>query len=151
MKKIIIALLTIGSFALSNAQDIKWLSLNEALALQKKSPKPIFMDVYTDWCGPCKMLDAKTFHDKGFMEFIAKNYYAVKFNAEGNSEVTYLTKKYSNPEFKEGQKGRNGTHQFTNFLNLEGYPTMVIFDKKGAIAKTVVGYRTPDQLLGEIK
>lgn len=151
MKKIIITLLTIGSITLSNAQQVKWLSLNEALALQKKAPKPIFMDVYTDWCGPCKMLDAKTFHDKGFIEFISKNYYAVKFNAEGNSEVTYLTKKYSNPEFKEGQKGRNGTHQFTNFLNLEGYPTMVIFDKKGAIAKTVVGYRTPDQLLGEIK
>ena len=151
MKKIVIALVTIGCFALSNAQEIKWLSLNEALSLQKKSPKPIFMDVYTDWCGPCKMLDAKTFHDKGFMEFMSKNYYAVKFNAEGNSVVTYLTKKYTNPDFKEGQKGRNGVHQFTNFLNLEGYPTMVIFDKKGSITKTVVGYRTPEQLLGEIK
>ena len=151
MKKIVIALLTIGCFGLSHAQEIKWLSLNEALSLQKKLPKPIFMDVYTDWCGPCKMLDAKTFHDKGFMEFISKNYYAVKFNAEGNSDVTYLTKKYTNPDFKQGQKGRNGVHQFTNFLNLEGYPTMVIFDKKGGIAKTVVGYRTPDQLLGEIK
>lgn len=151
MKKIVLVLVAIFSFSVANAQEIKWLTLNEALTLQKKSPKPIFMDVYTDWCGPCKMLDAKTFKEKSVVDFVSKNYYAVKFNAEGNSEVTYLKKKYTNPTFKEGQKGRNGTHQFTEFLNLQGYPTMIIFDKKGAISKSVVGYRTPEQLLPEIK
>jgi thioredoxin-related protein len=151
MKKFIIALFTIGSFVQSSAQEIKWLSLNEALALQQKAPKPIFMDVYTDWCGPCKMLDAKTFRDKKFVEHISKSFYAVKFNAEGKSDITYKSKKYSNPEFKEGQKGRNGIHQFTNFLNLEGYPTMVIFDKKGGIVKTVVGFRNAEELISEIK
>ncbi|MEO0059604.1 MAG: hypothetical protein RLZZ312_1251 [Bacteroidota bacterium] len=151
MKKIILVLLASFSFSVASAQEIKWLTLNEALTLQKKSPKPIFMDVYTDWCGPCKMLDAKTFREKSVVDFVSKNYYAVKFNAEGNSEVTYLKKKYTNPTYNSGQKGRNGTHQFTEFLNLQGYPTMVIFDKKGAISKSVVGYRTPDQLLPEIK
>ena len=151
MKKLILTLLLIAFYSLSNAQEIKWLTLNEALTLQKKTPKPIFMDVYTDWCGPCKMLDAKTFKDKTFAEYISKNYYAVKFNAEGNGEITYNKKKYSNPEFKEGQKGRNGTHQFTNFLNLEGYPTMIVFDKKGVISKNIVGYRTAEQILPELK
>jgi thioredoxin-related protein len=75
----------------------------------------------------------------------------VKFNAEGNEKITFNKKKYSNPDFVAGQKGRNGTHQFTNFLNLEGYPTMIILDKKGAISKNVVGYRTAEQLLAEIK
>ena len=151
MKKLILTLLLIAFYSLSNAQEIKWLTLNEALTLQKKTPKSIFMDVYTDWCGPCKMLDAKTFKDKTFAEYISKNYYAVKFNAEGNGEITYNKKKYSNPEFKEGQKGRNGTHQFTNFLNLEGYPTMIVFDKKGVISKNIVGYRTAEQILPELK
>ncbi len=151
MKKIIFSIAIFAFGFAVQAQEIKWLTLNEALTLQKKTPKPIFMDVYTDWCGPCKMLDAKTFHDKTFMEYISKNYYAVKFNAEGNSEVSYKGKKYTNPEYKAGQSGRNGTHQFTNFLNLEGYPTMIVFDAKGTISKTVVGYRTPEQLLPEIK
>lgn len=151
MKNILLILLTIGSFSFSSAQEIKWLTLNEALTLQKKNPKPIFMDVYTDWCGPCKMLDAKTFKDKTFTDLIANNYYAVKFNAEGNSDVNYMSKKYVNPRYKSGQKGRNGTHQFTDFLNLEGYPTMVIFDKKGAISKNIVGFRTAQQLMPEIK
>ena len=151
MKKLILFLICTLSITFAQAQEIKWLTLNEALVLQKKSPKPIFMDVYTDWCGPCKMLDAKTFKEKAVSEYISKNYYAVKFNAEGNTLVTYLKIKYTNPTYKAGQKGRNGTHQFADFLNLEGYPTMVIFDKKGAILKNVVGYRTGDQLLPEIK
>lgn len=150
MKKLILSFLLITFSMLSNAQEIKWLTLNEALTLQKKMPKPIFMDVYTDWCGPCKMLDAKTFKDKAFVALISKKYYAVKFNAEGNGDVTYKKKKYTNPEFQQGQKGRNGTHQFTEFLKLEGYPTMVIFNKKGAISKNIVGYRTATEILAEL-
>ena len=151
MKKTLFFLIAFGVILCSKAQEIKWLTLNEALTLQKKDPKPIFMDVYTPWCGPCKMLDNQTFKNKAFEEFIAKNYYTVKFNAEGNPKITYNAKQYSNPEYKEGQKGRNGTHQFADFLNLEGYPTMIIFDRKGAIAKSIVGFRTAEQLLSEIK
>ena len=43
-------------FCLTSAQSsaqIKWMTMNEALAAQVQNPKKIFMDVYTDWCGPC--------------------------------------------------------------------------------------------------
>jgi len=54
---ILIAMLyTIGVFS----QNVNWMSMNEALAAQEKKPKKIFMDAYTDWCGPCKTLDKKT-------------------------------------------------------------------------------------------
>ena len=43
------------------AQEIKWVTIEEAIALQKKEPKKIMMDVYTAWCGPCKMLDKTLF------------------------------------------------------------------------------------------
>ncbi len=151
MKKILIALfLTIGTFA-SHAQEVKWLTLDEALALQKVIPKPIFMDVYTDWCGPCKMLDKNTFHEKAFVDEISANYYAVKFNAEGKSEVNYKGKKYTNPTFVEGKSGRNGTHEFTTFLQVRGYPTMYVIDAKGEIGANIVGYRNAEQLLNELK
>ena len=44
------------SFTTFQAQEIKWMTMNEALAAQKKVPKKIFMDVYTTWCGPCKAI-----------------------------------------------------------------------------------------------
>lgn len=151
MKKLFLALfLVVTSFA-TNAQEIKWMTLDEALAAQKKTPKPIFMDVYTDWCGPCKMLDKQTFHDKLVVDYITANYYAVKFNAEGNSEVNYKGVKYSNPQFVADRQGRNAAHEFGQVLKIQGYPTMVVFDKKSDIAKSIVGFRNTDQLMEELK
>ena len=152
MKKLLLVLfLAVGSLATVQAQEIKWMSLDEALAAQKKKPKPIFMDVYTDWCGPCKMLDKNTFQTKEVSEYISKNYYAVKFNAEGNSEVTYKGKKYTNPQYDAARKGRNGIHDFTMFLKVQGYPSMYILDSKGEVKSPIVGYHTPEQLLPLIK
>jgi thiol:disulfide interchange protein len=98
MKKLLLILfIALGTVA-AQAQEIKWMTLEEALAAQKKAPKPIFMDIYTDWCGPCKMLDKNTFHDKAVVDYISQNFYAVKFNAEGNSEVSYKGKTYKKSE-----------------------------------------------------
>ena len=60
MRKIgYIVLLTLLTAVNSMAQEINWVTFEEALELQKKNPKKIMMDVYTNWCGPCKMLDKK--------------------------------------------------------------------------------------------
>ena len=154
MKKAVLFLLFALSALTVSAQDIKeikWMTFDEATALQKVNPKPIFMDVYTDWCGPCKMLDKNTFHNIEIVNYVNENYYAVKFNAEGNSEVNYKDKKYSNPEFVPGTNGRNSMHQFAYFLEVQGYPSMYILDKKGELKPPLVGYRTSEQLIVELK
>lgn len=152
MKKLLLLLfLTVGTLASAQTQEIKWMTLDQALAAQKKKPKPIFMDVYTDWCGPCKMLDKNTFQTKEISDYINANYYAVKFNAEGNSEVTYKGKKYTNPQFDAARKGRNAVHDFTMFLKVQGYPSMYILDAKGEVKSPIVGYHTTEQLLPLIK
>lgn len=151
MKKLLLVLfVTLGTFAVQ-AQEIKWMSMDEALAAQKKKAKPIFMDVYTDWCGPCKMLDKNTFHDKDVVDYINKNYYAVKFNAEGQSDITYKGKKYSNPNFVADRKGRNAVHEFAYFLKVQAYPSMMVFDAKGDVKAPIVGYHQPQELLEALK
>jgi thioredoxin-related protein len=151
MKKILLILFLILGTLTIQAQEIKWMSIDEALAKQKKNPKPIFMDIYTDWCGPCKMLDANTFHDKAVVDYISANYYAVKFNAEGDSTVNYQGVVYSNPGYDPNRRGRNSAHDFTKFLKVTGYPSMYILDKNGAVKTPLVGYRTPEQLLNDLK
>ena len=64
------------------AQEVNWLTLNEAFEAQKIQPKKILIDVYTVWCGPCKLLDKNTFGHPGVAEFINDHFYPVKFNAE---------------------------------------------------------------------
>jgi len=60
---------------------INWMSLEEAVEAQAKQPKKIMMDVFTQWCGPCKMMMANTFTSEDVIAYINKHYYAVKFDA----------------------------------------------------------------------
>lgn len=128
------------------AQEIKWMTFAEALEAQKAVPKKIMMDVYTTWCGPCKLLDKKTFANRDLARYVNEHFYAVKFNAEGNEEIRFYDTNYKNPNFDERRKGRNATHQFTQFLGVKGYPTMVFFSEDGDPIMPVVGYYTAQQL-----
>ena len=129
-----------------NAQEIKWMSMNEALEAQKEKPKKIFVDAYTIWCGPCKMLDKNTFGNEDVIEYINKHYYAVKFNAEGDETIKYEGKEFKNRSFKPDVKGRNGVHDFALAMGVNAYPTMVFFDEKGKFLSPLKGYLTPQQL-----
>jgi len=129
------------------AQEIKWLTLEQAVALQKKAPKKIMMDVYTTWCGPCKMLDKNTFHNEDVVKYVSQNYYAVKFNGEGNDVVKYKDRTFSNPNYKpELASKRNYAHQLTEYFRVNAYPTIVFLDEKGEFIAPIRGYQTPNQL-----
>ena len=128
------------------AQEINWMSMNEALEAQKKEPRKIFMDAYTVWCGPCKMLDKNTFSNNDVAEYINENYYPVKFNAEGQEEIKYMERTFKNPGFDPNRKGRNSTHEFARALKITGYPSLVFFDEAGKLIGPIPGYRTPQQL-----
>ncbi len=145
MKHLLFVSMTL--FILSvQAQEIKWMTMNEALAAQKKEPKKIFMDVYTDWCGPCKLLDKKTFHNQDVVSYVNEHFYAVKFNAEGTEEVHYNDFTYTNPNHNPNRRGRNSQHFFANALKINGYPSIVFFDENGQLIAPVTGYKTPQQL-----
>lgn len=130
----------------TQAQEIQWMSLAEALEAQKTVPKKIFMDVYTTWCGPCKLLDKKTFANRDVARYISTHFYAVKFNAEGNEPIDFYDRSFANPQYDPSRRGRNSTHEFTQFLGISGYPTMVFFSEDGDPIMPVVGYYNPQQL-----
>ena len=143
-KTLLLAMLVVTSMA--TAQKINWMTMDEALAAQKETPKKIFMDVYTNWCGPCKMLDKNTFSNPDVIEYVNQHYYAVKFNAEGTEEITFQDFTYTNPNYQEGRRGRNATHFFADALKLQGYPSLVFFEDDGSLLQAIPGYKTPKQL-----
>lgn len=145
MKKLFLFIVLLNSISVS-AQEIKWMSMNEALEAQKKQPKKIFVDAYTTWCGPCKLLDKNTFGNKDVADYVNKHYYPVKFNAEGNEVINYKDKVYKNPDYDVERKGRNSVHHFALAMGVNAYPTMVFFDEKGNYLSPVKGYLTPQKL-----
>jgi thioredoxin-related protein len=143
---LLVALFIVLVSPLCAQDEIRWMSMNEALEAQKKVPKKIIMDVYTSWCGPCKLLDKNTFGNKDVIKFVNNNYYPVKFNAEGTESITYQDFTYTNPNYQEGRKGRNSQHLLANALKISGYPTIVFFKENGDLIQPIVGYKTPEQI-----
>ena len=148
MKKLLFTLTLMIAFVSVEAQKekINWMSFEEAIVAQEKNPKKIMMDVYTTWCGPCKMLDKNTFQNGDVVKYVNENYYAVKFNAEGNESINYKEQLFENPQFDPNKKGRNGQHELAGALGITAYPTIVFFNESGNTLLPVPGYKTPPQL-----
>jgi thioredoxin-related protein len=97
---------------------------DEALQLAKKEGKPIFLDISASWCGPCKMLKARTFPNEEVGEFYNANFINVAVDGE-KGEGVELARKYQ----------------------IQGYPSLIYIDKNGQLIAQTAGYRNPKQLI----
>lgn len=131
----------------SYGQEINWITMDEAVELQTKNPKKIIIDMYTNWCGPCRMLDRNTFSNKKLAEYVNSNFYAVKFNAEGNEIVNFKGQKLSNPKYDPAKsRRRNSQHQLAQYFGVRSYPTILFLDEEGQFLAPIPGYKPPSKL-----
>ncbi|SDM42099.1 Thioredoxin-related protein [Catalinimonas alkaloidigena] len=130
--------------ATAPAEQINWLTFEEAMALNQKNPKKVFLDVYTDWCGWCKRMDQTTFSDPEVVKYMNENFYAVKFDAEGKDPI-----QFKGQTFKFVPSGRNGYHELAAAL-LNGklsFPTTVYLDEEMNLIQPVPGYMKAPEFL----
>jgi thioredoxin-related protein len=153
MMKILLfsSLLLAGSSLLAQSAEINWISFAEAEKRMAKEPKKVLIDVYTDWCGPCKMMNSTTFTDPETVRYINKHFYAIKFNAEGKDPVTFRGNTFKNPTYDPARAGgRNGTHELTQAIapvnGRIAYPTIVYMDEQFNILSPVQGMYTAQQI-----
>jgi thioredoxin-related protein len=143
---LIAATLVLSSALFAQTSKVNWMTIEEATAAQKKEPRKILIDVYTTWCGPCKMMDSNTFTNADVVSFINKNFYAVKFNAESGTDVQFKGTTYKNPSFDPNARGRNGVHEFSRALRVSAYPTIVYLDENLEMIAPIKGYQSPQQI-----
>lgn len=88
---------------------------------------------------------SQTFGDPEVIKYVNENYYAVKFNAEGNDQFAFKGVNYSNKTFNPANTNRrNGTHDFTMAIapvnGRVAYPTIVYMDESLQIISPVQGF-----------
>lgn len=100
------------------AQKIEFrdLSFKEGLEAAKKEAKPVFIDAYTTWCGPCKWMSANIFTDARVADYYNENYICLKIDME-KGEGLEIAKKYQ----------------------VRAYPTLLYLDEGGERLLVSVG------------
>lgn len=148
MKKIIIPLLLIvlgfsleaqekKAENLKKSPEVNWVTFEEAVELNKKDPKPVLIDVYTDWCGWCKKMDKTTYQNDLLVKYINENFHAVKLDGEEKKDIVF-----KDHTFKFKKQGKRGYNEFVAAL-LDGklsYPTTVFMNKEMKLLDRVPGY-----------
>jgi thioredoxin-related protein len=128
---------------------VNWMTWEQAVEQSKIKKKKIFVDVFTDWCGWCKVMDKNTFPDAEVAKILNEDFYAVKFNAEQTADVIF-----NNVTFKYvSTGGGRGVHQLAAALlnNQLSYPNFVFLDEEFKIIpvfpgyQSLPGYRKPEE------
>lgn len=125
----------------TKASNVKWLTFEEAVEANKTDKKKIFIDVYTDWCGWCKKMDAETFNHPQIAAYLNEKYHPVKLNAEQRENI-----QFRDHTFKFVPSGKRGIHELAYSL-LSGkltYPSVVFMDEEFRIISPVPGYLKAD-------
>lgn len=132
----IIIVIAIAGYALLGSQkqdntekqgsDIKWYTdLNASLQQAQNTNKPLFIDFFASWCGPCQQLDKNTLSNQQVKDKLSSKYVMVKIDVDKNPDLVSKYKVY-------------------------GYPTMVFLNPDGTEIKRIDGYVDPGTLLNQL-
>jgi len=135
------------SFAQKKEKEtVRWLSFEQLKDSMAVKPKKIFVDIYTDWCGPCKLMDKKVFPKSDVVRLMNENYYAVKLNSEKADSLIFNGKDYFLKPYKTAV-----INELVVEIGLDAghlsYPTIVILDENYESIYRYPGMLTLDLML----
>ena len=97
------------------AKAIKWQSSwSAAMKEAKRTGKPIFVDFYATWCGPCKMLDEHVYTNRKVID-ASRKWVMLKVDAERNTQLAQANK-------------------------ITAFPTLIFYSPKGKAVVRKMGF-----------
>jgi thiol:disulfide interchange protein len=128
-------LLTISSvFSKSPAPSIKWQSYKQALDKIRKDNSIMFIDVYADWCLPCKIMDKSTYPDSAVVRKITQHFVPVKLDSDSEELI----------ECNNWPRTTNTCA--TSHWRLAGVPSIALIGPSGNYILSVTQYLSAEDL-----
>ncbi len=129
MKKIIILSTFLFTNMIMMAQtEFRAITFQQAIDAAKVEKKMVFIDFYTDWCGPCKMMARDVFPQKNVGDYFNAHFVCIKLNAEKG-------------------EGKDYARQF----KIDGYPSFLIVNADGKEVGRHVGGSSADKFIDKIE
>ena len=112
------------TFAQTKFRDLSW---KEAIETAKREGKLVFVDFYTDWCGPCKVMSRDVYPQKQVVNFFNAKFVCLKLNAE-----------------KEGR-------ELAKRFRVSAYPTFIVVDTDEKVRVELKGSMDADKFIARIE
>lgn len=103
----------------------QWYGYEDGMMAAASMQKPVFLDFYADWCGPCIAMEEETYPDPQVTSELS-DFIAIKVDTQKRIDI----------ETRYG---------------IAYYPTVVFLDPKGQEVSRHIGYLGPEDLVGEIR
>jgi uncharacterized protein YyaL (SSP411 family) len=127
-------------------EKINWISLSDAEKSFKTEKKTVLIDLYTDWCGWCKVMDKKTYSDPEVVKYINEHFLPVKLDAETREKITWLGKEYN----YQPSSSMNAYAVYLTRGNLS-FPTTVFIHASQPEPMAVPGFLKPGDIESLLK
>ena len=114
--------------------QVHWMDYNTALEKAKKNPKLIFVDLYADWCVPCRIMEANVYSDPTVASLLNSKFYAVKLNAESQDTISC-----------DGER-KTVQRCYFDVWELSALPAFVLVAPKGLTILTVTDSMSPQEM-----
>ena len=116
-------------------EKVQWLSFDAAVAKAQKENKHLIVDVYTSWCGWCKVMDRQTYGNADVAAYLTENFAMAKVNGESAAKLTWNGKMLTEREFAKA-------------VGVNGYPSTFFMKPNAELLGGVSGYiKSPDMLI----
>jgi thioredoxin-related protein len=116
-------------------EAVQWLAFDAAVEKAQKENKHMIVDIYTNWCGWCKVMDRQTYGKPEVAAFLSEHFALAKVNGESSAKLTW--------------NGRTLTErEFARAVGVNGYPSTFFMKPNAELLGGVAGYiKSPDMMI----
>lgn len=143
LRNMLVLVLAVAAFVLaaspkSKAEEPKslvhWMDYNEAFKKAKSEPRLVFVDLYADWCVPCRIMEANVYNNPTVASLLNTRFYPVKLDADSQDSILC-----------DGQKN-TVQRCYYDVWELSALPAFVLSAPKGLSILTVTQSMTVEEL-----